>query len=155
MRPISNGMKKYLIAVLIIIVLFFILGLLPGKKDLNNYKTTAVSIGNTTINAEIADTNTTRTLGLSGRDSLEEGNGMLFVFPTADKHGFWMKNMKFSIDIVWADENKIIFIEKSVSPTTFPKIFSPLQPSRFTLELPAGFCDTHNIQVGDFFSAGL
>lgn len=148
-------MKKYFIAVLILIVLFFILGLLPEKKNINNYKTTIVSVGEMTVNAEIADTNTLRVLGLSGRESLEEGKGVLFVFPTAGLHGFWMKNMKFSIDIVWAESGKIIYIEKSVSPTTFPKIFTSTSPSRFVLELPAGFSDTHDLKVGDFFSTGL
>jgi uncharacterized membrane protein (UPF0127 family) len=150
-------MKKYLIAVLIIVVLFFILGFLPEpqQKTGNVYQTTTVSVGDAEVLAEISDTNVLRALGLSGRESLEDGKGMLFVFDSAGHHGFWMKNMKFSIDIVWADENKIVFIEESVSPTTFPKIFSPTIPARFALEVPAGFVSTHQLKVGDFFSTGL
>ncbi len=146
---------KYLVAVITIIVLFFVLAIFPEPKSQNEYKTTTVSIGDAQVNAQIADTDALRTLGLSGRKGLEEGQAMLFVFPSADKHGFWMKDMNFSLDIVWVDGGKIIFIEKSVSPTTFPHIFWPPSPTQFVLELPAGFVDAHGLSVGDFFSTGL
>ena len=42
--------------------------------------------------------------GLSGRESLEEGCGMLFIFPSLKKQSMWMPDMAFSLDIVWLDE---------------------------------------------------
>ncbi len=146
---------KYFLAIILVIILFFSLSLFPEPKNQDGYKTTTVSIGNTQVRAEISDTDALRTLGLSGRTSLEEGTGMLFVFDSPGSHGIWMKGMNFSIDIVWADEEKIIYIEKNVSPTTFPKFFYPPLPAFFVLELPAGYSDLHDLKVGDFFRTGL
>ena len=39
---------------------------------------------------------------------------MLFIFSQPDFYPFWMKDMKFPIDIIWLDENlQIINIEKT------------------------------------------
>jgi len=143
---------KYFYGVLAIIVLFFILSLFPEQKLPEIYKTRNVTIGNSTIMVEIADTNSLRMTGLSGREYLDEGTGMLFVFDKPDKYGFWMKDMKFPIDIVWINGGKIIHIEKSISPTTYPRVYFPVSPAQYVLELPAGFCDAQGLQVGDFFS---
>lgn len=148
-------MKKYLVAVGILVLLFFILGLFPASKKQNIYKTTTVTLGDTTINVEIADTDALRALGLSGRTSLEDGKGMLFVFDTPGTYGFWMKDMNFSIDMLWASGGKIIYTKESVSPTTFPRIFEPTSPAEYVVELPAGFLTSHELKVGDSFSTGL
>lgn len=72
-----------------------------------------VLIGGKKIRVDIADTVVTRTQGLSGRTSLAETDGMLFVFENADRYGFWMKDMNFAIDIIWIDpEKNIVYIEK-------------------------------------------
>ena len=90
-----------------------------------------------------------RVLGLSNRNSLGEDAGMLFIFAEEGTPGFWMKEMKFPIDIVWIDEEfRIAGIEKSVSPETFPEIFYPDNPIKYALELPAGFLDTQGIGAG-------
>jgi uncharacterized membrane protein (UPF0127 family) len=124
------------------------------EKSIQTTQTKTVLLKNISISVSIAQTNAERTQGLGGRDGLKENEGMLFVFDKPDTYGFWMKDMKFSIDIVWILGGKIIFIEKSLSPTTYPKVFSPTSPAQFVLELPAGFCDTHEVRVGDSFSVG-
>ena len=75
---------------------------------------------------------------------------MLFVFPADGRHSFWMKDMLFSIDMLWLDANgRVVHVEKGVSPATFPQTFTPSSPSRYVLEVPSGFCDAHGIEVGD------
>jgi uncharacterized membrane protein (UPF0127 family) len=54
---------------------------------------------------------------------------------------------------LWIDEaGKIVYIEKSLSPDTYPKTFTPTSPAKYVLELPAGFSQSENIQVGDVIS---
>lgn len=90
------------------------------------------------IKLEIAETPEKRALGLSGREALARGSGMLFVFPESGLHGFWMKGMKFPIDIVWLSENyEILGIERNISPETYPKVFYPPSPAKYVLELNA------------------
>jgi uncharacterized membrane protein (UPF0127 family) len=94
---------------------------------------------NKTIVVEVADTDEERSLGLSGRESLPYGHGLLFLFPEAGNYGFWMKDMRFPIDIVWIDEAwQVIGVERGVSPDTFPQAFYPPAPVKYVLELAAG-----------------
>ena len=99
---------------------------------------------------EVADTESTREQGLSGRLNLPEGQGMLFVFDTDGSWGIWMKDMRFAIDIVWADASgAIVTVSSNVAPDTYPeKSFYPIAPARYVLELPAGFTTAHGIAAG-------
>src|SRR3989344_1383831 len=98
-----------------------------------------VKIGDKTFTVEVADTDIERAQGLSGRVIPEEGHGMLFVFPEPGLYGFWMKNMRFSIDIVWLDEEfKVIDIEQNVEPETFPQTFYPPIPIKYVVEVSSG-----------------
>lgn len=88
---------------------------------------------------DIADTPDLRTQGLSGRETLEDNRGMLFVFQRAGVVGIWMKDMHVPLDILWLDEHKqVVHIEHHVSPDTYPKTFQPLVAARYVIELPAG-----------------
>lgn len=107
-------------------------------------------IGDNTFQVDIARTDEARTRGLSGRESLEEGSGMLFIFEEPGQYSFWMRDMRFAIDIVWIDQDsKIIGIEKYVSPDTYPQIFYPKIPIKYVLELPSGNSEKFGIDIGD------
>lgn len=94
-----------------------------------------------------------RIQGLSGRESLKPTEGMLFVFPEVAYHGIWMKDMRFSIDIIWLDERGgIVDIASAVRPDTYPQIFEPQVPARFVIETNAYFTDSFGIKVGDTVS---
>jgi uncharacterized protein len=101
------------------------------------------------IPVEVADTDMERSLGLSGRESLARGSGLLFIFETPGNYGFWMKDMRFPIDIVWIDEDwKVISVEKDARPETFPRIFYPNAPIKFVLELNSGDASRLGIDAG-------
>lgn len=70
----------------------------------------SVTVDGQTFAVSVADTPSERSLGLSGKSALENDEGMLFVFRENGRYGFWMKDMKFSIDIVWIDENRRIVL---------------------------------------------
>lgn len=102
---------------------------------------------------EIVDTPDTRALGLSGRSSLPENYGMLFVFDTPDRYGFWMKNMLVPIDIVWlSKDGTIIDITRGVSPDTYPNVFYPREAVSFVLETKAGESYRQGWEAGDRIS---
>jgi len=110
-----------------------------------------VYIGGQEVLVSIADTDKTREKGLSNSAALLSNTGMLFVFETSEMHGFWMKEMKYPIDIIWLDQEKrIIHIEKSVEPSSYPQIFVPTTPAKYVLETPAGFTNKNLISKGDF-----
>ena len=99
---------------------------------------------------ELVNTPESRQLGLSGRELLELGSGMLFFFDMSDKHGIWMKDMNFAIDIVWIDENyKIVDIKKNARPESFPEVFVPKTSSKYVLEVNTGFLEKNDIEIGE------
>ena len=115
-----------------------------------------VTIDNISIPVEIANTPALEAKGLSGRTALATDSGMLFtVDPKNNEPAFWMKNMLIPIDIIWIKNNQIIQIDKNV-PAPAPgttdsalKLYKPISPVDYVLEVNAGFAFTNNIKVGD------
>ncbi len=111
--------------------------------------THSLTAGGTEIQIEIADTSASRAQGLSGTTVLGPDEGMLFVFDSDGLHSFWMKDMLIPIDIIWTDAaGLVVHIEHSLSPDTYPQTFTPPLPTRYVLEVPAGFATEHGIEVG-------
>ena len=121
------------------------------KEEMVSPSQKTVQVGSTTVVAEVADTQALQTKGLSGRNSLAEGEGMLFIFEEEGVHSIWMKDMLFSIDIIWAaSDGTILTIEEFVSPNSYPKSFQASEPrARYVLELPVGFVARIGVAVGD------
>lgn len=114
----------------------------------------AITVGGATFQAEIASTAAARARGLSGRDGLGEGEGMLFLFGAPGAYGFWMKDMKFSIDIVWIKDDRVVGFAERVEPEPGKTIFTltayaPPEPVNRVLELNAGEVKKFNIRIGD------
>ncbi len=99
-----------------------------------------ITVGTTAFKVETVDTESSRELGLSGRASLSQGQGMLFVFDHPANWGFWMKDMHFAIDIIFIDTNDVATtIYRSISPDTYPQVFYPKNPdTKYVLEVAAG-----------------
>ena len=107
-----------------------------------------VELGGTVIRAEIVDTNPTRIKGLMFRETLPENQGMLFVFESEGKYGFWMRNMNFPIDIIWIDKNnKVVDIAKNAEPCHLTCVsYKPKDNAKFVLEVRANLTDQLNIE---------
>lgn len=109
-----------------------------------------VKINDAIIEVDIASSDVERARGLSGRVSLGDNSGMLFVFDKPSRNMFWMKDMNFPIDIIWLDENKkIIYIKENLSPKTYPEVFGPEVLSMYVLEVNSNFTKKYNIKIGD------
>lgn len=109
-----------------------------------------VTINGKALKVDIADNEQERSRGLSGRKSLGKNEGILFVFQTPDKYSFWMKDMRFPLDIIWIDENKkISAVSKNIFPETFPASFSPSDSVKYVLEVNAGWTEKNGVKAGD------
>jgi len=109
-----------------------------------------ISVGNVPLYITVADTPQKQQQGLSGTDSLPQDQGMLFVFPQDGSYAFWMKDMNYSLDILWLDTaGKIVYMKENLSPDTYPITYQSPVPARYVLEVNAGFVDANNISVGD------
>lgn len=74
---------------------------------------------------------------------------MLFTYELSGDYCYWMKDMKFDIDMIWLDEDKtIVTVKDNVSPDTYPQSFCPDRPASFVIELAAGMAAKYDWQVG-------
>ena len=104
-------------------------------------KTEIVYLNKTMLRAEIADNEDLRRKGLADRLGIEDNYAMLFV---------WMKDMKFSIDIIWINEKKrIVHVQHSVKSDAEPyEKYKPPVPAKYVLEVKAGVAKRASVTVG-------
>lgn len=137
----------------VLLVLFAGLSVVAYTVSSNTDNKAVIKINNTQIVAEIADEQDERQIGLSNRENIGEYQGMLFEFDSEDYYGFWMKDMRFSLDMVWLNGDKrVVSVEKVVSPESYPRVYYPARPSQYVLELPEGTADRLGIEAGDRLS---
>jgi len=132
------------IGLFFIISLFFINKPADSRAIINGY----------TLHLEIADNPLVQIKGLSGRQSMSDDYGMLFVFPQESRQIFWMKGMLVPIDIIWIKESEIIGIENNVQPEPgvpddqLKKYISPGLVDK-VLEVKGGLANEKGWQAGD------
>ncbi len=104
------------------------------------------------LNVVVPITSELMSKGLAVKNQMKENEAMLFVFKEPSKHSFWMKDMKFPIDIMWLDNNgKIVHIEENLEPCPLALVcpsYIPNADSQYVLETVAGFTQKYNINVG-------
>ncbi len=149
--------KKYGILFVFFAVLFVFLvsNVFLRKNDTvkTDFVFKDVSFGDVTVHTEIVDTDEKRRKGLSGRDNLKDGEGMLFIYDVPGIYGFWMPNMNFSIDIIWISEDlKIVYVKENATPESYPEVFASGKPAMYVLEVPAFFVRDNGIKIGDVVS---
>jgi len=155
-----------LLIVSIIVILFFVF--FPFKReeklDVKKEKTEEIAFINhgklwfisdknsdtlAVINIEIADDEAKREQGLMYRQSLNENDGMLFIFDDINPRFFWMKNTYISLDIIYINENfNIVSIHKTTIPQSEVSLPSE-KPAKYVVEVNAGFTYKYKIKKGD------
>ena len=119
-----------------------------------------VLVGGAAFKVELAITQEQRTQGLSGRASLAPGAGMLFVFDEAGRYSFWMKEMRFPLDLIWVDARCTVVDITSGAPPPVPgqsasggpselPLYTPVTPVQYVLEVNGGETEAVGIRVGD------
>ena len=156
-------MKKFLIQTILLIVVIS-LGVYLSLSSINPHinppapnqsSSKTLTVNGTTLSVEISDSDAERNKGLSGRDSLPQNSGMLFVYDRVGGHTFWMKGMRFPLDFVWIRGDLVTEITENVpnpapnAPESSLILYSPKNNVDKILELNAGTVTSLNIKVGD------
>lgn len=84
------------------------------------------------------------------RQTLADGDGMLFIFPADTTSGFWMENTLVALSIAWIDADGVIVGLDDMQPLD-RTVHNPPRAYRFALEVPQGFFGRAGVQVGDRF----
>ena len=108
-------------------------------------------IGAQQVAVELAETPSEQAKGLGYRDGLEWDHGMFFIYERPALYRFWMRGMRFSIDIVWIRDGRIVDLHRSVpfelggnGPTVAPQ-----EVVDAVLEVPAGYAAASGWGIGD------
>ena len=140
----KNKRILFLLFIFFLAVLFFFFN---SSKEIKS-----ICINEKCFSVEIADENSERISGLSNRYSLNLNSGMLFIFKEETNPNFWMKEMKFPIDIIWIDENmKISGINKNLQPCIkdFCPTFKPKEKIKYVLEINSRLSENFGFEIGD------
>lgn len=144
---IKENIRLLLGAIVVLFAVVLIITLLVTGK-----KITTAQINNQTFKVEVAKTDKERQMGLSGKNNLSKDQGMLFVFDNPDYYSFWMKEMKFPIDIIYLNGDKVVTVIESAQPPTSSNenltIYQPEEKADRVLEVNAGTAQKHKITIG-------
>ncbi len=121
--------------------------------------TTPILVGEKKIFVEIVNTADKMQNGLSNREKISDEQGMLFDFQKPQLVNFWMKDMRFNLDIVWVKNNKIVGVTTNalapipnknfeIRDEDLPVYSSPGQVD-MVLEVNAGWAEKNKIKLGD------
>lgn len=111
--------------------------------------TVPMQIGSTTLRASVASTWPERIKGLSDTPYLPEDVVKFFAFDSLGLHSIWMKDMNYSIDIIWLnEEGVVVYIVNGASPESYPAMFVPDTKAKYVVETVEGFAAKNNITVG-------
>jgi uncharacterized membrane protein (UPF0127 family) len=118
----------------------------------SKYNGPTVIIKDAPVSIEAVKTASAITKGLSGRENLCPDCGMLFIFNDKQIRRFWMKEMKFSLDIIWIKDDKVVGIAEKVplfdGNNQIGAVMSPISVNR-VLEVNTGWAKSHGLQDGD------
>ena len=102
-----------------------------------------------TIDIEFAKNEMERSLGLMYRSSMDEHQGMWFIFPEEAPRSFYMRNTEISLDIIYLDKDKkVVSIAKNARPYDETSLPSE-KPAMYVLEINGGLADKWGIDKGD------
>ena len=101
------------------------------------------------LDIEIADDEYQTQTGLMYRKSMEDSQGMLFIFDDETMRSFYMKNTEFPLDIIFINSaNEVVSIQKNAKPLD-PTPLASEGITKYVLEVNAGLSDRWNLQKGD------
>ncbi len=113
------------------------------------YAVTELRVRDRTFKLQIADSPEKQQLGLGKRESLRPDDGMVFIYTDEAQRCFWMKDMRFAIDIIWLDKQKeIVHIGPDIRPETYPKTFCPDKSAQYVVELSSGMAARTGLRAG-------
>ena len=120
----------------------------PSASPASSLPTVRMQLGNRPFYLEVANNEETREYGLMRRDSMPTDHGMIFVFDKASNVGFYMKNTRIPLDIVFLDASGTVISIKQMKPYDLTSVFAD-GPAKWAVELNKDAAAGAGLKVGD------
>lgn len=120
-----------------------------GRPGTDLLRTIELDVGGKAkLQAWVADAPDSRELGLMHVTSMPEERGMIFVYPSAGRRSFWMRNTKIPLSLAYIAADGTIDQILDMQPMT-TKSHPSESLIRLVLEVNQGWFERHGVQVGD------
>ena len=119
-----------------------------GPQPQSGLAMVTMPIGNQTFTLEVADTDEKREIGLMFRDSMPASHGMIFVFPREEPRGFWMKDTRIPLDIIYVAADRRVASIHQMNPFDLTRVNSA-GPAMYAIELNADTAKKLGVKPGD------
>jgi uncharacterized membrane protein (UPF0127 family) len=124
----------------------------PGATPLPVSDVRFSDVGGVEVRAEVVRSEQETSRGLMYRKKLAEERGMLFDLRVRGEHAFWMHNTCIPLDMIFIDEDGLIVGIVENAPTLDDDTRDVGCPSRWVLEVNAGWSRRHGIRAGQHVS---
>ncbi|HIG26691.1 MAG TPA: DUF192 domain-containing protein [Verrucomicrobiales bacterium] len=111
-------------------------------------KTVKIWLGDQELITEIARSFNEVKQGMMFRESMEENEAMIFVFPSPRSMGFWMRNTYVPLSCAYIDATGVIREVYDMEPLNEESISSEGDQLVYVLEVKQGWFERHEIGVG-------
>jgi len=108
----------------------------------------AGGVGGASVEAELVSSDHDTMRGLMYRKNMPEEHGMLFHLRAREDHQFWMHNTCIPLDLLYVDDDGLIVGIVENAPTLDDAPRGVDCPSRWVLEVNAGWCRRHHVAAG-------
>ena len=133
-------------------LLVFLLLFLAGCQFDQPFMKKEIKFKDVVLKIETVTTSQAMAKGLGGRDILCQNCGMLFEYPDYQIRHFWMKDMKFPLDVLWLAGNRVVGLQENIPiKTNNGQVvrFQSNAPSDMVLEVNAGWIRSQGVKTGD------
>ena len=144
-------MKKVIILIAVLCLLVSSVSCKSKKLPVINITITRADGTTCLVKAEVAEKEEDRNHGFMERKNIPDGTGMLFIFDRDQILSFWMKNTPHPLSIAYIDSRGKIRNIYNMTPFNLTPIKST-SSVRYALEVPQGWFEKENINVGDIVS---
>lgn len=149
------NLRNIFIIILVLIFVYFTGKYFGGRMMNEDGREGSVLVtGKTKVWVEVADEREEILLGLSGRESIGENEGMLFIYSKPQKISMWMKEMRFPLDYVFINNGMVVEIAENVPAPIEGQdgreiVVSSKQMADSVLEVNSGWVEKNEVKVGD------
>lgn len=104
------------------------------------------------LDIEFAETEYEKQTGLMYRESMEDTQGMIFIYDSEGQRNFYMKNTYIPLDIIYYDaDSSLVSIQKNAEPRSESALPSE-GPAQFVLEVNGGLSEEWGLNQDDKIS---
>lgn len=140
-----NGIQGAMLVVILVACGLLLAGYITSKSSERREQ---ITLASSTYDLEVVTDENSQQKGLSGRAGLARGTGMLFAYENEGQRCIWMKDMHFSIDILWINASKrLTRVESNIRPESYPEQYCAR--AKNVLELKAGEAIKNDLKIGD------